>query len=132
MDINLMKKVLKRVEKNHKNFNMDWFRLRLNKKQQVRFPALGCGTICCLAGDIIIEALGEKIFLKLDESAIPRVAQAVAGLSDEDKNALFYLGNHSIYEREGLFDKKPGTRDYARTVIKCVKSYVLEHYGQKI
>lgn len=124
INVELLKKVLKRVSKDPKHFNMSWFKNKITKKNQKIYPSLGCGTVCCFAGDIVLEMLGPGGLHKLPELSIPTLAQNLARLSDEDRAKLFYPFSN-IY-MPNILSLTPGTKKYAQFVVGRIKQYFKE------
>jgi len=122
MNTELISKVLKRIEKDHKHFYMGWFRKRLTKKELNNYNTLDCGTVCCFAGEIVIEALGPGALFKLPEGSIPDVAATIAGLTEDDQRNLFYTRSDSAYG--GRIRHVPGTKAYAKYVTGCIRKYL--------
>lgn len=125
MNTELISKVLKRIEKDHKHFYMEWFRNRLTKKDLKNYNnsiKLDCGTVCCFAGEIVIEALGPGALFKLPWGSIPEVAATIAGLTADDQQNLFYTRSDSAYG--GCIRHVPGTKAYAKYVTGCIREYL--------
>jgi len=152
MNIDLMKRVKARVLAEPKTVIMNtWLEniteevKKLNAKWvkeygEVPYKALACGTVGCIAGHTVLEAVKPKEVNKiLQESSTEKIARGLLGLSQYEAEALFLFfeagqyftcessGNYveiddSIYadEREDLKNCTPGTKKYAKVVARAI------------
>lgn len=137
MNVELLKRTLKRIEKDHKHFNMAWFfhkiTARIKKtwdKNNGGFNALSCGTVGCFAGHVIIEALGPTVLKNVSGlESTAHVAQGLLEISDVDREELFYPSK-SVYV--GIHQHRPGTKAYAKFVVGCIRKYFKEKHGMAV
>lgn len=126
MNNELISRTLKRIETGHKHFNMEWFHGRITKKTQKVYKHLDCGTVCCFAGELVLESLGATALKRATDVA--SIAGVVAGLTQEDQNALFYTGHISMFSPD-ICQFEPGTRKYAKFVTGKIREYIKKKYN---
>lgn len=130
MNIRLMNKVLAKIEQDYNKFNMSWWYNRITKKSQAEYPSeykhFVCGTAGCLAGHVIMESLGEPALKKANNDDfldVPVLARTLLDISEADANEIFYSRGKAHYAQEGVHNKTPGTKGYAKAVAQGVRNY---------
>lgn len=146
MNVQLALAVKKRILAEPTKVYMDsWFE-QVTKADQKADPAykyLSCGTVGCIAGHVLFEALSPSMLetiYKQDavcelQMSVQEIAASLLNLPKVEAEKLFFFHNSSICnndiqeyeankdytaEREALNWSKPGTRDYARAVAGAI------------
>ncbi len=119
----LLDKALKYSLDQYKNFDMRTFRSQkgepwTNLRGEDAITAKTCNTAECLAGNVIIVALGVQAFKAMDYDEIPYQAAALLGLTQEQRQKLFYPAYGLYLGTKERFS--PYTKKYAeRTAVRA-------------
>lgn len=126
----LLRRAAEMAVKEYKHFDMGYWRVNVTKtlkkawaKMSYKRAKLDCGTVCCLAGNVCIVALGIKAFEVMTKDAIEPVAAGLLGMSTAETCEIF-APDGRFYDEAGRL--QIGTLKYAKAVQAGVENFIAE------